>query len=155
MPAEQPEKRRRRWALPRFAFPAALGVAAAAVAAAVVIAIGGGSSSPDAWTGGAARRSPPSTMPAPTEAGAMTLDVSPAGSSSRTGSTPSAGRQTGARVDSLGGRRAVTVFYKDMDGARRVGYTIVTGPPVHVNGGRDRHHARDPVHASSASDRRG
>ena len=131
---EEPEKRRRRWSFPRLAFPAAIGVAVAAVAAAVVIAIGGGSSSPT--LGQAAQAAvAPSTMPAPTEAGAMTLDVSTAGIPFPYWEDTVGWRAAGARADSLAGRRAFTVFYKDQDGARRVGYTIVTGPPVKVSGG--------------------
>ncbi len=131
---EQPEKRRRGWAFPRFAFPAAIGVAAAAVIAALVIAIGGGSSSPTLGQAAQAALAP-RTMPAPTEAGAMTLDVSTAGIQFPYWEHTVGWAAAGARADSLGGRRAFTVFYKDMDGARRVGYTIVTGPPVTVKGG--------------------
>jgi hypothetical protein len=126
-------KRHRSWFRPRIAFPA-LGVAVAAVAAAVVIAVGGGSSVPtlDQATRAALA---PSTMPAPTEADATTLDVSAGGIQFPYWEHTVGWEAAGARVDSLGGRHVVTVFYRDMDGARRVGYTIVTGPPVDVNGG--------------------
>ncbi len=134
IPEEQPEKRRRRWAAPRFAFPAAIGVAVAAVAAAVVIAIGGGSSDPTLGQAAHAALAA-STMPAPTEAGAMTLDVSSAGIPFPYWGETVGWEANGARSDSLAGRRALTVYYRDMDGARRVGYTIVTGPPVPVRGG--------------------
>jgi hypothetical protein len=126
-------KRRRSWLRPRIAFPA-LGVAVAAVAAVVVIAVGGGNSAPtlDQATRAALA---PSTMPAPTESGAMTLDVSAGGIQFPYWEHTIGWEAKGARVDSLAGRKAVTVFYRDMDGTRRVGYTIVTGAPVHVNGG--------------------
>jgi hypothetical protein len=39
-------------------------------------------------------------------------------------------RATGSRVDHIGGRRAVTVFYRLRD--RRVAYTILSGPELHV-----------------------
>ena len=129
---ERPAKRRRGWAMPRFAFPAALGVAAAAIAAAVVIAVSGGSSSPTLGQAAHAALAA-STMPAPTESGAMTLDVSAGGIPFPYWGHTVGWKATGARSDSIGGRRAVTVFYEAR--GRRVGYTIVTGPPVQVKGG--------------------
>jgi hypothetical protein len=129
---ERPAKRRRGWAMPRFAFPAALGVAAAAIAAAVVIAVGGGSSSPTLGQAAHAALAA-STMPAPNESGAMTLDVSAGGIPFPYWEHTVGWNAIGARSDSIGGRHAVTVFYEA--GGRRVGYTIVTGPPVQVKGG--------------------
>jgi hypothetical protein len=41
----------------------------------------------------------------------------------------------GQRADTIGGRRIVTVFYRGRNGAR-IGYAIVPGSPVAVNGGR-------------------
>jgi anti-sigma factor RsiW len=41
---------------------------------------------------------------------------------------------TGARTDTIGGRRIVTVFY--MEQGHRVGYAIVSGPPLAVGGGK-------------------
>jgi hypothetical protein len=43
---------------------------------------------------------------------------------------------SGARVDEIGGRRAVTVFYDR--GAKRIGYTILDGPAVSVPAGARR-----------------
>jgi hypothetical protein len=43
-------------------------------------------------------------------------------------------RTQGQRVDSLDGRRVVTVFYTGAKGSR-VGYAIVSGSPVPVSGG--------------------
>jgi hypothetical protein len=37
---------------------------------------------------------------------------------------------SGARTDEIAGRRAVTVFYRHME--HRIGYTIVSGPPLKV-----------------------
>jgi hypothetical protein len=37
---------------------------------------------------------------------------------------------SGARTDEIAGRRAVTVFYRHME--HRIGYTIVSGPPLEV-----------------------
>jgi hypothetical protein len=132
---EQPEKspkRRRSWGVPRFAFVGAIGVAAAAVAAAVVIAVGGGSSGPTLGQAAHAALAA-STMPAPSEAGARTLDVSAAGIPFPYWADTVGWRARGLRIDSLAGRRAVTVYYTNS--GRRVGYTIVTGPPLHVSGG--------------------
>jgi hypothetical protein len=42
-------------------------------------------------------------------------------------------KATGARTDTLGGRRVVTVFYTAR--GHRVGYAIVAGPPLAVGGG--------------------
>jgi hypothetical protein len=41
---------------------------------------------------------------------------------------------TGARTDTIGGRRIVTVFYTEQ--GHRVGYAIVSGPPLAVGGGK-------------------
>jgi hypothetical protein len=131
---EQPEKRRRGWAFPRFAFPAAIGVAAAAIIAILVIAIGGGSSNPTLGQAAQAGLAA-STMPAPTEAGATTLDVSTAGIPFPYWEHTIGWRAKGARADSFGGRHAFTVYYENMHGGQRVGYTIVTGPPIDVHGG--------------------
>lgn len=44
-------------------------------------------------------------------------------------------KATGARVDAIGGRRVVTVFYT-IHGGDRVGYSIVAGPPLKVVAGQ-------------------
>jgi hypothetical protein len=41
---------------------------------------------------------------------------------------------TGARTDTIGGRRIVTVFY--MEQGHRVGYAIVSGAPLAIGGGK-------------------
>ena len=63
----------------------------------------------------------------------MTLDVSAGGIPFPYWEHTVGWNAIGARSDSIGGRHAVTVFYEA--GGRRVGYTIVTGPPVQVKGG--------------------
>lgn len=47
---------------------------------------------------------------------------------------PAGWKPSGARVDKLAGRTLVTVFYKNPEG-ERVGYAIVGGAPITVNGG--------------------
>lgn len=120
---------------PRFALPAAATVAVAAVAAAIVLAVSDGSSSPSLTQATQAALAPP-TMAAPSESndGAMTLDVSAAGIPFPYWEKSIGWRALGSRTDSLSGRHAVTVFYAGPAG-HRVGYTIVTGPPIHVGGG--------------------
>jgi hypothetical protein len=128
----QPQRRSLRWR-PRIVIPAMAGALAAA-AAVVVIGVGGGSSPTLGQATEAALA--PATMPAPTEAsnGATTVDVSAAGIPFPYWGKTVGWSTTGARIDSLAGRRAVTVFYTEPRGLR-VGYTIVTGPPVPVHGG--------------------
>lgn len=134
--SERRAPRRRLRLRPRFAFPAAAGVAVAAVAAAIVLALSGGSTSPSLTQATRASLAA-STMPPPSESndGAMTLDVSAAGIRFPYWEKTIGWRALGFRVDSLSGRHAVTVFYAGPAG-HRVGYTIVTGPPLNVSGGK-------------------
>ncbi len=131
---ERPARRRLRLR-PRFAFPAAAAVAVAAVAAAIVLAVSGGSTNPNLTQATRAALAA-STMPAPSEShdGATTLDVSAAGIQFPYWEQTIGWRALGSRIDSLSGRHAVTVFYAGPAG-HRVGYTIVTGPPLPVRGG--------------------
>jgi hypothetical protein len=104
--------------------------ALAAVCAAVavlLIGIGGGGSRPSIPA--AARLAlAPSTGPAPAARNARYLDVSYAGVT-----YPSYARfqvpPTGVRRDRIGGRPALTVFYRLRNGAR-MSYTVFAGKPI-------------------------
>jgi hypothetical protein len=121
-----------RWRRSLF-MPAA--TALAIVIAALVVALGGSSHAPTVpQTARLALAA--STMPAPTEdaahPGLLRLRVDGL-------AFPYYGRSagweaTGARTDSLGGRKVLTVFYT-VRGGDRVGYSIVSGSPLAVSGG--------------------
>jgi hypothetical protein len=131
---ESRERRRPSWLRPRIAFPAAAGAAVAAAALALVLVLSGGGSSAPNLTQATSAAVAPATMPAPTEASETTLDISTAGIPFPYWHETVGWDTVGARVDSLAGRHAVTVFYRSPYG-ERVGYTIVSGPPLPVNGG--------------------
>src|SRR5918992_1481595 len=67
----------------------------------------------------------PAVEPAPRPATAKLLDRQAAGLSFPDWSQKFGWRATGARTDTLAGRRMTTVFY--VKGARRIAYTIVGG----------------------------
>jgi hypothetical protein len=101
--------------------------AAAAAVVAVVVVAAGGSSSPS--IDAAARLAfVPSTAPAPHAANTHYLDVSYGGVT-----FPNYGRlgavATGQLSNRIGGRRALTVYYRLRDGAR-LSYTVFSGTPV-------------------------
>jgi hypothetical protein len=108
----------------RAAIPA---VALAAVALALVIGLRSG---PGPTITGAARLAyAPAISPPPRAQSATLLDVSYGGVT-----YPNYERQfdaipTGQRIDRLGGRAALTVFYRLADGAR-LSYTVFSGEPV-------------------------
>jgi hypothetical protein len=95
----------------------------------VGLAIGlGGGSSPSIG-GAAALAFAPATQPAPAAQSATLLDVSYGGVTypnyaSQFGAVP-----TGQRTDRIGGRPALTVFYRLSNG-RRLSYTVFSGKPV-------------------------
>jgi hypothetical protein len=76
------------------------------------------------------------TTPAPAEAtpGARTLDVSAGGVRFPYWGHTVGWHTTGTRTDKISGRATVTVFYRRL--GHTVGYTIVTGAPLPVNGGQ-------------------
>ncbi len=118
-------------ALPRWQ-PAVAGaavVALCAVVAIVVIGIGSGGNSPSI-PGAAKLAFAPSTGSAPVAKSAKLLDVSYGGVTypnySRFAVLPA-----GTRIDRIGGRQALTVFYRLPDG-RRLSYTVFSGKPVPV-----------------------
>jgi hypothetical protein len=107
---------------------AALG-AALAVALVIVLASGGLSSgSTPSITAAAKLAYMPATQPAPAVRDADYLDASYGGVT-----FPNYARlhavATGKLTDTIGGRPAVTVFYRLRDGAR-LSYTVFSGPPV-------------------------
>jgi hypothetical protein len=107
--------------------PAPALAAAAALAVVLAITIGGSSASPS--INGAARLAfVPATGPAPRATSPAYLEVSYGGVTfpnyARLGAVP-----TGRLVGRIGGRPALTVFYRLPNGAR-LSYTVFSGPPV-------------------------
>jgi anti-sigma factor RsiW len=103
--------------------------ALAAVAVAIVIAVGSGGSSASPSITSAARLSfVPATQPAPRVSDARFLDVSYGGVT-----FPNYAKlnvvATGQLVNRIGGRPALTVFYRLSNGAR-LSYTVFSGQPV-------------------------
>jgi hypothetical protein len=121
---ETPRRRTRGWR-PALTLPGLAAVCAAVVV--LVIGVGGSNGSPS--IAAAARLAlAPSTGPAPTVRNARLLDVSYAGVTypSYAGLHVPA---TGVRSDRIGGRPALTVFYRLRNGAR-MSYTVFSGTPV-------------------------
>jgi hypothetical protein len=109
--------------------PALAVAAVAACAAIVLVALGVGSGRSAPSIPAAARLADaPSTGPAPSVSSARYLDVSYGGVT-----YPNYGRfavsATGRRTDRIGGRSALTVFYRLRDGTR-LSYTVFSGRPV-------------------------
>jgi anti-sigma factor RsiW len=116
----------RSWSRWRPAIPVA---AVAALAVALVIVISGGGSSGPSITAAARLAYVPATSPAPAARSATLLDVSYGGVI-----YPNYARQfnaspTGRLDNRIGGRQAVTVFYRLRNGAR-LSYTVFSGEPV-------------------------
>lgn len=131
----QPAKPRREWPRLRigFALPAMAAVAAAVVAAVLIIG-GNGTSGPTLPQTAQATLSA-STLPAPAVSASNPeqLDVSVGGVPFPDWSQNIGWRTLGQRNDTLGGRHVVTVFYGSRHGTR-IGYAIVSGPPIKVSG---------------------
>jgi hypothetical protein len=128
-PAARASTRRR-----RALAPAVAALAVAALAAVLVLPSGapGGPSVVEA----AALGQRPAVEPAPRPAAAKLLDRQAAGLPFPDWSQKFGWRATGARTDTLDGRRTTTVFYAK--GARRIAYTIVGGAALGEPGGSDR-----------------
>jgi ferric-dicitrate binding protein FerR (iron transport regulator) len=121
MQARAQKPPRRRWLLP--AGGGAL--AAAAVAVALVLLIGGDPSSPTI-VDAAALTVKPATAPAPKPAERRpVLEASVGGIAFPDWAAAFGWKAVGRRVDTLDGRRTVTVFYAK--GSERIGYAIVDG----------------------------
>jgi hypothetical protein len=105
----------------------ALAAVCAAVAAVLVISLGGNSAAPTI-PAAAQLALAPSTGPAPATRNARFLDVSYQGVT-----FPSYARfhvpPTGVRTDKIGGRPALTVYYRLRDGTP-MSYTVFSGKPV-------------------------
>lgn len=110
----------------RVAIPVA---AVAALAIAVVVVVAGGSAGGPSVTGAAQLAYVPATSPAPAAQSGRLLDVSYGGVT-----FPNYQRQfnavpTGQLRNRIGGRLALTVFYRLSNGAR-LSYTVFSGKPV-------------------------
>ncbi len=135
-PTAAPSHGRPRLRLPRLAWAAAGGLSAA-VAAAVVLAIAlGGSTSGPSLTQAAQVAVAPATAPSPAEdvSNDTQLNLSVAGIPFPYWGRTIGWRTAGARTDLLDGRQVATVFYRGPAGTR-VGYAIVPGAALPVNGG--------------------
>lgn len=129
--------RRRATRRPR-SFALAGGLAAAAAAAIVLaLTLPSGAGGP-ALADAAALATLPATLPAPTASTTTPklLDAAVEDVPFPNWLQTFGWRATGARIDTVGGREATTVFYAK-DG-RRIGYTIVAGEPLDVPSGSDR-----------------
>jgi hypothetical protein len=128
-PRARASPRRRRALVPAVAV-----LAVAALAAVLVLPSGapGGPSVVEA----AALGQRPAVEPAPRPATAKLLDRQAAGLPFPDWSQKFGWRATGARTDTLAGRRMTTVFYAK--GARRIAYTIVGGAALDEPDGSDR-----------------
>ena len=130
-PAPRSPSRDRRRARPSRTLgwqPAAALGALGAIAAAVVIAVGSsGSSSSPSITAAANLAFAPATQPAPSAASSKFLDVSYGGVTFPNYATLST-VPTGQLTNRIGGRPALTVFYRLRDGTR-LSYTVVSGSP--------------------------
>ena len=107
------------------------GVAAAALCAvAVIVAVGvGGSSSGPSISAAARLAYARATGTAPAAANARLLDVSYGGVQYPNYAREFAALPTGTRIDRIGGRPALTVFYRLSDGTK-LSYTVISGKPV-------------------------
>ncbi len=115
----------------RFALPAALGALGAVAAAIVVVLLIGGSRSEPTIPQTAQIALAGSTAPAPRidTADPEQLDLQVAGIHFPNWESRSGYTAVGARAGLLAGRRVVTVYYTG-DGGARLGYAIVSGPPL-------------------------
>jgi anti-sigma factor RsiW len=118
----------------RVLVPAVAALAVAALAA--VLVLPSGTPGAPSVVQAAALGQRPAVEPAPRPATAKLLDRRAAGLPFPDWSEKFGWRATGARTDTLGGRRMTTVFYAK--GARRIAYTIVGGAALDEPAGSDR-----------------
>jgi hypothetical protein len=108
---------------------------ATALVAVVVVLFGSGASAGPSVAEAARAALAPARASAPAvRPGASTLTASVDGVSYPYWADSTGWRAVGARRDVLHGRTISTVFYAR--GSRRIGYTIATGKPLAVDGGR-------------------
>lgn len=112
----------------------ALAAAAAAAAAIAVLVLGGGGTAAPSLSQAARLAVAPATRPAPAPADGVRLRLA-LGGIPFPNWTALHLTTTGARIDTLRGRRVDTVFYTTRTG-RRIGYAIVSGPPLAEPAGR-------------------
>jgi hypothetical protein len=115
------------------ALPGLSAVAAAAVVVIVIAVSGGTSVSPPNVQAAAAAALATPTSPAPTQTGDR-LDVSSGGIHFPYWQATVGWQAVGTRIDTVHGRRVVTVFYRGTKG-ERVGYSIVSGDALTVPAG--------------------
>jgi hypothetical protein len=104
-------------------------IVCAAVVVAIVLGVGGGAGSGPSVAGAAQLAYAPSTGPAPAARDARFLDVSYGGVTFPNYQRTFGAVPTGRRLDRLGGRPALTVFYRLRDGTR-LSYTVFSGRVV-------------------------
>jgi hypothetical protein len=114
--------------------PAIPVAAVAALAVAVVIVLSSGGSSGPSVTGAARLAYVPPTSPAPAAQSARLLDVSYGGVTYPNYERQFGAVPTGQLRGRVGGRPALTVFYRLSNGAR-LSYTVFSGKPVPPPGG--------------------
>jgi hypothetical protein len=119
-----PARRRFAWR-PMIAAPA---LACAAIAVAIIVAVGGGGSGPSIVRA-AQLAFAPSTAAAPPARDAHFLDVSYGGVTFPNYQRAFGAVPVGRRTDLIGGRPALTVFYRLRDGTR-LSYTVFSGQAV-------------------------
>ena len=134
-----PARRRIGWATPTGRFSIAVAGAALAAAIAIVLAVtlpGGGNSSTLTPRAAATLALAPATSPAPSESASnhSELTASVGGVAFPYWKERFGWRGSGARNDTVGGRKVTTIFYSNPSG-RRVGYAIVAGPAPASGGG--------------------
>jgi len=127
-PAPRAASRRRRGLVPAVAV-------LAAVALVAVLVLPSGTPGAPSVVEAAAVAQRPAVEPAPGPATAKLLDRRAAGLPFPDWSQKFGWRATGARTDTLAGRRLTTVFYEK--GARRIAYTIVGGTALDAPAGSD------------------
>jgi hypothetical protein len=131
----RPAQREARFRLARLTWPQGLaGATALAALIAVVVLVVGGTSAPTVAAAAELGQRPP-TAPAPAaqvgQPKLLAADVSGVPFPNWVGKF--GWRATGARVDHVGGRRAVTIFYSKA--GRQLAYTIVSGGALKVPAG--------------------
>jgi len=106
-----------------------VGALAAACAVVIVLVVGTGAGSGPSIPAAARLAFAPATGPAPAVRSAKFLDVSYGGVTYPNYAREFGVRPTGTRIDRIGGREALTVFYRLPSGAQ-LSYTVFSGKPV-------------------------
>ncbi|WP_259313100.1 hypothetical protein [Capillimicrobium parvum] len=120
----------------RFGLFASAGAVAAALIVALVLTLPGGGTAPVDQAAELALSEPAGAPPAPM-AGTNRLKAVVDDVAFPDWSASHGWRAVGQRTGQVDGREAKTVFYEN-DAGRRIGYTVVSGPPIAVPDGRRR-----------------